>query len=206
MFSYLTEPVAQLSFRANSICMPDIDRPRIYNLTRANTTLVENTFSAVNSINVRLEQEVYREIIIHLSDMFIGGHIKTLYPPVITFGGPLVSINQYNNHYYNSSGDYAVHSAQWFGNVTLENIVVEYCDAYSLTVIFLLDCTEFYFNNITVINNDFTGTGTSGIIWISSYDQGSVTVNDLKIIDTKLGFRSGLYFLPLGSGHLTITN
>ena len=61
-------------------------------------------------------------------------------------------------------------------------------------------------NNVTVMNNDNSGTGTNAIFHLFTYDQGRIEVNDFKVVDSKLGFRSAFHFSPQNNGYLSFTN
>ena len=206
VWSYLNEPSPQIGFRSEITCMPDIESIRYFNITNATLTLPDRSGTAVNVVVVRTELEIYREIEMIFTNVDIDECIYSSYPPILLYGNSLATFHEINANYHNSSSFFALAFLQWFDTILLENTVVDYSEALNQYTIIILDVNTIKIDGATVINNDFTGTGTDAVFYMTTNDQGNVTINDFKIIDTTLGLRTGLHYIPLGNGHLKAEN
>ena len=174
-------------------------------MTRAELTLPEMSGDATNMVATTLDFEQYRRTLMILEEIFINECYRTLYPPIFIVGDYFSEYIEISSRYFNSSSPFALNLAQTLDTATFKNVHLEHVDAsYTLTIA-TQNTRNINIDNVTMINNDFSGTFTEAVFFISSLG-GIMNVNDFKVIDTKLGYRSALNYIPSGDGYLTITN
>ena len=174
-------------------------------MTRGELTLTEKSGDATNLVATRLEFELYRKSFLILEEVIINECYNSLYPPIFLTGDFFSEYIGINNRYYNSTSPFALNLIRVFDTVTYKNMHLEHVNPLSSFTVSTQNTRNIILDNVTMINNDLTGTFTEAVFYMTSIG-GNTSVNDFKVIDSKLGYRSAFHFLPSGDSYLSITN
>ena len=187
-------------------CIPAIDKIKYFNMTRVYLKLVENTGSASTMVGGYLLADLYMTTKSIFKYWFVDNCKNSSFPVNHIIGNVNSEYHEYNNYYFNGSSAHGLLSIEEYTKVHFENMVIDNFDALAAFTVYTIRVYNITLNNVTVINNDNPGSGTDAIFHLFTYDQTHAEVNDFKVVDSDLGFRSAFHYLPMDNGYLSFTN
>ena len=175
-------------------------------MTRVYMKLLDNNGGAYTIIGGFIFADIYMTTKSFFQNWFVDSCKNSFFPVNYIVGNVNSEYHEYNNYYFNGSSGHGLLSIEEFTQVNFHNTVIDNFDALAAFSVYTIRVHNITLNNVTIINNDNSGSGTDAIFHLFTYDQSHIEVNDFRVVDSNLGFRSAFYYFPVDNGYLSFMN